>query len=86
MMGEVLSSLQNELFSTFKRVELHSENGNLQETGKCPQWDPSNPWTVKKDSVLMLIKRQLSQNMKNQVSKRFSIKAPPAKSLKIHCY
>ncbi|CAI5663326.1 unnamed protein product [Oreochromis niloticus] len=32
MMGEVLSSLQNELFSTFKRVELHSENGNLQET------------------------------------------------------
>ncbi|XP_042084988.1 glucocorticoid modulatory element-binding protein 1 isoform X2 [Haplochromis burtoni] len=32
MMGEVLSSLQNELFSTFKRVELRSENGNLQET------------------------------------------------------
>lgn len=86
MMGEVLSSLQNELFSTFKRVELRSENGNLQETGKCPQWYPSNLWTVKNDSVLMLIKRQLSQNLKNQVSKRFSIKAPPAKSLKIHCY
>lgn len=86
MMGEVLSSLQNELFSTFKRVELRSENGNLQETGKCPQWYPSNLWTVKNDSVLMLKKRQLSQNLKNQVSKRFSIKAPPAKSLKIHCY
>ncbi|XP_030604879.1 glucocorticoid modulatory element-binding protein 1-like [Archocentrus centrarchus] len=32
MMGEVLSNLQTELFSTCKRVELHSENGNLQET------------------------------------------------------
>lgn len=40
MMGEVLSTLQTELFSTFKRVELHSEHGNLQEAGKCPQLGP----------------------------------------------
>ena len=42
LMGEVLSSLQTELLTTLKGVEVRSERANLQETGELMQWDPSN--------------------------------------------
>ncbi|XP_029958614.1 glucocorticoid modulatory element-binding protein 1-like isoform X2 [Salarias fasciatus] len=66
LMGEVLSSLQSELITAFKGVELRSEKANLQETDAVILNSLCETFGLL-DSVKQAVEMRCSQNEENRV-------------------